>query len=193
VAEIASRADLITRLLQKEMPDRIEDVFAALDIYLLPNDEDDFQTACSCPDWANPCKHIAGVCYRLAADLDRDPFLLFALRGLSLDALVAELMKSSLGGILASDLTTGAPPVEPATSYFTRPIRDPASGVARHRKFWTGARRLPSPETLPQVRVPAVLIKKQGDYAPFWHRNESFIGVMEGLYERVRTKSNQMK
>jgi uncharacterized Zn finger protein len=44
-----------------------------------------------------------------------------------------------------------------------------------------------------QVSVPALLIKKQGDYPAFWHKDASFIGVMEELYERVRTKNRQMK
>src|SRR5579875_3894923 len=39
----------------------------------------------------------------------------------------------------------------------------------------------------------ALLIKKQGDYPPFWHKDVSFISVMEELYERVRTKNRQMK
>jgi hypothetical protein len=37
------------------------------------------------------------------------------------------------------------------------------------------------------------LIKKQGDYPPFWHKNGSFIAAMEDLYERVRAKSSQMR
>jgi uncharacterized Zn finger protein len=193
IGQIAVRADLITKLLQQEMPDRIEEVFARLNLHLLPDDEVDFQTSCSCPDWANPCKHIAGVCYRLAADLDRDPFLLFALRGLSREALAAELLKSSLGEILASALTAEEVPVGPVESYHTRPTREPAITSASHREFWIGTRRLPPTEAPPQVRVPALLIKKQGDYPPFWHGDVSFIGVMEELYERVRTKSSQMK
>ena len=44
-----------------------------------------------------------------------------------------------------------------------------------------------------QVMLAALLIKKQGDYPPFWHKDLSFIGVMEELYERVRTKNKQMK
>jgi uncharacterized Zn finger protein len=193
VEGMTKRADLITRLLQQEMPDRIEEVFDALDLTLLPDNEDDFQTACSCPDWSNPCKHIAGVCYRLAADLDRDPFLLFALRGLSREALVTELLKSSLGEILASALAAVEIPVDSTDSFHTRPTREVSSALSSHREFWIGARRLAPIEPPPQARVPALLIKKQGDYPPFWHSDASFIGVMEELYERVRTKSDQLK
>ena len=104
IRQIASRADLITKLLMKEMPDTIEDVFSGLGLHLLPHSERDFVTSCSCPDWANPCKHIAGVYYLLASALDKDPFLMFELRGLSRDDLHTELIRSPLGKILASAL-----------------------------------------------------------------------------------------
>lgn len=193
---IGSRADLVTKLLMNEMPDTIEDAFAALSLHLLPHSERDFVTDCSCPDWSNPCKHIAGVYYLLASALDRDPFLMFELRGLSRDALHAELVRSPLGQILSSALKTEEqlPAVEPVTSYYTPAQRQPDAAVASHKEFWTGAKRLPAAPTPPsQASVPALLIKKQGDYPEFWHKDASFISVMEELYERVRTKNKQMK
>jgi uncharacterized Zn finger protein len=195
IRQIASRADLITKLLMNEMPDTIEDAFSRLGLHLLPHSERDFETSCSCPDWANPCKHIAGVYYLLASALDNDPFLMFELRGLSRNDLHTELARSPLGKILASALDAeGEPLVEPVTSYYTPPIREPNEVVASHKEFWTGAKRLPSPITnASQPGVPALLIKKQGDYPTFWHKDLSFISVMEELYERVRTKNKQMK
>ncbi len=195
IHQIASRADLVTKLLMNEMPDTIEDAFSGLGLHLLPHSERDFVTTCSCPDYANPCKHIAGVYYLLASALDRDPFVMFELRGLSRDDLHAELVRSPLGQILASALKSNdIPPVEPVESCYTRPIREPATAVASHKEFWTGAKRLPAPiSTASQANVPALLIKKQGDYPPFWHKDVSFISVMEELYDRVRTKNRQMK
>jgi uncharacterized Zn finger protein len=193
IERIAARADLITKLLHQEMPDQIEEVFAPERLHLLPVSADDFDTDCTCPDWDNPCKHIAGVYYMLAAALDRDPLLLFALRGLSEDRLRAELVKSPLGKILASALTRAEPPVAPVESFYTRPTPQKSSSTASIREFWTGARRLPPQDSASQARVPALLVKKQGDYPPFWHKNGSFIAAMEDLYERVRTKSNQMR
>ena len=208
VGRIASRADLIAKLLQQEMPDPIEDAFASAGVNLLPQGKGDFHTNCSCPDWDNPCKHIAGVYYLLARDLDRDPFVLFELRGLSREVLRAEMVKSPLGAILASSLGTEDVPLEPVESFHTRPTKvSPAAAASNgkkasksgtdvsHRTFWSGARRLQPATSSPssQARVPALLVKKHGDYPPFWHKDASFIGVMEELYERVRTKSPQMK
>jgi uncharacterized Zn finger protein len=199
IRQIASRADLITKLLQQEMPDQIEDAFAEAGVHLLPSGRGDFTTDCSCPDWENPCKHIAGVYYVLARDLDRDPFVLFELRGLSREALHAELVKSPLGEILASSLRTEDVPLAPVESFHTRPTKVSPDKAVSHRTFWAGARRLqPSgpaaaSSAASQARVPALLVKKQGDYPPFWHKDGSFIEVMEELYERVRTKSPQLK
>jgi uncharacterized Zn finger protein len=195
IRQIASRADLVTKLLMNEMPDTIEDAFSGLGLHLLPHSERDFETSCSCPDWANPCKHIAGVYYLLASALDRDPFVMFELRGLSRDDLHAELVRSPLGKILASALTSDdVPLVQPVESYYTPPTKEPAGVVASHKEFWTGAKRLPAlPAITTQGGVPALLIKKQGDYPPFWHKDVSFISVMEELYDRVRTKNRQMK
>jgi uncharacterized Zn finger protein len=193
IGRIGARADLVARLLQQEMPDRIEEVFAAEDLLLLPHSQRDFATSCSCPDYENPCKHIAGVYYLLAAALDRDPFLLFALRGLDRQKLQDELVKTPLGQILAAALEPDALPPAPVESFYTRPTPEPATSLPSHREFWIGAKRLPAPPSPPQVRVPALLVKKQGDYPAFWHKDGSFIGVMEELYERVRTKSGQMK
>ena len=195
IRHIASRADLVTKLLMNEMPDTIEDAFSGLGLHLLPHSESDFLTDCSCPDWVNPCKHIAGVYYLLASALDRDPFLMFELRGLSRDNLHAELALSPLGQILAAALKSEeVPTIQPVTSYYTRPARKPDAVIESHKDFWTGAKRLPAVPSAPsQASVTALLIKKQGDYPPFWHKDVSFISTMEELYDRVRTKSGQMK
>jgi uncharacterized Zn finger protein len=196
IRQIATRADMVTKLLLDEMPDAIEETFAPLGLHLLPHSARDFDTDCSCPDYANPCKHIAGVYYLLAADLDRDPFVMFELRGLSRDALHIELARSPLGKILVSALTSEdeLPPLEPVESCYTRVVREPAAGPAMHKEFWMGAKRLPAPPAAPpQTGVSALLVKKQGDYPAFWHADTSFLGIMEELYERVRTKNRQMK
>lgn len=194
IANLASRAGYITKLLLNEMPDRIEEVFTPRGLALLPRNQHDFTTSCSCPDGYNPCKHIAGLCYRLAAALDEDPFLLFELRGLSREQLRSELEQSPLGQILAAAFETPDLPLEPSASYYTTPVRQPIEGTISYRDFWSGRKRLPPAPALGSgTSVPALLIKKLGDYPAFWPKDQSFLGVMEEIYERVRTKSSQMK
>jgi len=71
-----------------EMPQTIEEAFSDCGISLFPEKCADLKTDCSCPDWSNPCKHIAAVYYLLAEQLDRDPFLIFKLRGKSREEIV---------------------------------------------------------------------------------------------------------
>jgi uncharacterized Zn finger protein len=189
ITTLGSNAALVSQLLMGEMPERIDEVFAGMRLHLLPQSRKDFaQTDCSCPDYANPCKHIAGVYYRLARMLDSDPFLLFELRGLSRDQLHRALTKTPLGQALAAMMDTPDAPPEPAASFFTRP--QPVAAAPDYRAFWTGRKRLPSeiePATPPVVS--GILVRKAGDYPGFWERDNSFIEVMEDLYERVRGKS----
>ena len=143
IALVASRASLISRLLLNEIPDTIEDTFGLLGLNLLPRSHKEFDTKCSCPDWGNPCKHIAGVYYLVAAELDRDPFLLFELRGLSREQLRQELVKSPLGQALAAELESAQRPPHATASYHTRPKILPVKSVDGLRDFWHGAKRLP--------------------------------------------------
>jgi len=191
---LGRRADLLISLLMSQMPDAIEDAFASLGRQLLPGSQADFTNACSCPDWANPCKHIAAVYFLLASDLDQDPFLLFELRGLSRQRLRAELVKSPLGASLAAELASPGTSPAPATSYFTELAEDAAGAAPQHRAFWMGTARLHELELVPAAPgVRALLVKEQGDYPAFWRRDQSFIAAMEELYERVRTKSSQLR
>ncbi len=78
---MAEQAIFAAKLLTGEMPQNIEDAFAAADVPLFPQYAQDVATDCSCPDFANPCKHIAAVYYLLGEQFDEDPFLIFHLRG----------------------------------------------------------------------------------------------------------------
>jgi uncharacterized Zn finger protein len=191
IEKMASKASVVSRLLLNEVPENIEDSFTAVSKNLLPHSRKDFKTECSCPDYSNPCKHIAGLCYRLSSELDQDPWLLFEMRGISKADLQSELAKSPLGKALASELgSEDMLEIKPTTSYFTKPQTSLCTEVPTLKQFWQGQKRLPQaiPFTTPN-HVSAIAIKKQGDYPPFWQKDSSFIETMEELYERVKTKN----
>jgi uncharacterized Zn finger protein len=99
IAAMAIKAQFAAELLAGQMPKEIDDAFRAGGVSIFPAKEADLVTECSCPDWANPCKHVAATHYVLGEALDRDPFLLFELRGRSkqqvLEALRAARSRSS--------------------------------------------------------------------------------------------------
>ena len=189
IALMASKVSVLSKLLVGEIPDNIEESFETLGLHLLPQ-KGDFTSQCNCPDWSNPCKHVAGVYHLVAAELDRDPLILFELRGLSREDLHTELAKPPLGDALSDELLTKQAAPEPAKSLHTIPeLVDLNEQVSLH-DFWQGEARLPNDIESPQpTNVPAILVKKQGDFPPFWQRNNSFIEVMEEFYTRVRTKN----
>jgi uncharacterized Zn finger protein len=190
IANISSKASFVSKLLMNEVPDKIEEAFAELNLHLLPNSRKDFTTKCSCPDYSNPCKHIAGVYYLVASELDSNPFLLFELRGLEREKLLQELAKSSLGQVLSSVINTEEIVLESTASYYTQPEKMPIPKSVSLKEFWLGEKRLPQTiEPVSPASIPAILIKKAGDYPPFWKKDISFIEVMEELYQRVRTKN----
>jgi uncharacterized Zn finger protein len=77
---IAGRAAHAAALLDGELPAAVLADAQEAGVELLP-DAGEVQPRCTCPDWAEPCKHAAAVCYLVADELDRDPFELLHLRG----------------------------------------------------------------------------------------------------------------
>lgn len=91
--EMADRAAYAAQLLAEEMPADVEEVFEACDVSLFPDSYRDMRTNCTCPDSANPCKHIAAVFYILAEQFDEDPFLIFRWRGRTREAFLDNLQE----------------------------------------------------------------------------------------------------
>ncbi len=99
-------------LLDARMPEDVDDTLADVGVSLFPavkGSASDLRTSCSCPDWANPCKHVAAVHYVLATRFDDDPFLLMVLRGRGRDEVLAGLRTRRAGGDeRVTDATVGA-------------------------------------------------------------------------------------
>jgi hypothetical protein len=94
---IAARAAHAAALLDGELDPGVVDAARDVGVDLLPG-PGDLQPRCSCPDWADPCKHSAAVCYLVADALDADPFALFVLRGRTREELLAGLRRRRAGG-----------------------------------------------------------------------------------------------
>ena len=115
---VAARIAHAAALVDGELPhDLVEDVRQA-GLNLLPG-AGDLRTRCTCPDWGDPCKHGAALCYVVADLLDNDPFELLLLRGRSRDAVLAAL-RARRSGTDATTTTTDAVDVDAAEA-FARP------------------------------------------------------------------------
>jgi uncharacterized Zn finger protein len=105
IAGLAEKAQFSAALLGGQIPEAIDEVFRAAGASLFPKTRADLQTSCSCPDWGDPCKHVAATYYVLGEALDRDPFLLFELRGQN-EAQLTTALRAARGG--ATELTREA-------------------------------------------------------------------------------------
>jgi uncharacterized Zn finger protein len=168
---LAAEARFTAKLLAGEMPEDVETAFEAAGVSLFPTRRQDLATECSCPDWSNPCKHIAAVYYLLGEEFDRDPFLIFKLRGMTREHLVGLLGTSgaSRPGHADPDLRdAAATPAEPLSA-------DPSA-------FWEG-RALPA-DPFGDVQVPAepaALPKRLGPF-PFWRGSATLAAAIEPAY-----------
>ncbi len=95
LARIRSEPMLAARLLADDMPMEVEEIFrdAAFDFFpggkLAPG-KYDMTTECSCPDYANPCKHVSAVLLILGEEIARRPMTLLELRGIEEEELYEE-------------------------------------------------------------------------------------------------------
>jgi uncharacterized Zn finger protein len=165
VEALEERPLFIGQLLAGEMPQQIEEAFREAGASLFPQQTKDLEMSCSCPDWAVPCKHLAAVYYLLAEWLDRDPFILFELRGRDREALLAALRERR-----GTDEEADAAPEEP---------EEPLA-VA---DFWTaGSLELDAGNEAPPP-VPQALLRALGD-PPGW-TEASLAGLLHPVYDSV--------
>lgn len=117
---LRSRIGFVARLLAGELPSELEDVFREAGVSLFPASWGELRAKCSCPDWENPCKHIAAVLYVYADHLDTDPWLALAWRGRDREHVLASLQPDNK----VDTLQAGLPPWWPLTPGLTVPAQD---------------------------------------------------------------------
>ena len=90
--DCAGAIDSLVELLQGRFSQAVMKRICREKIGLFPSPSE-IQFTCSCPDWASMCKHIAAVLYGIGARLDEKPELLFLLRGVDHQDLIARAGK----------------------------------------------------------------------------------------------------
>jgi len=81
---------IISKLLNGKLDPQLLELASSVGIKLFPTSSRDMKMKCSCPDYAVPCKHLAASIYKVCADVDNDPFVLFRFRGVDLQKLLKQ-------------------------------------------------------------------------------------------------------
>ncbi len=93
IEAMAKKAKWSAQLLAGVMPKDIENAFAASGKRLFPFKLEEVKSECTCPDKANPCKHISAIYFLMGDRFKEDPFILFQLRGRSREQILLDLTK----------------------------------------------------------------------------------------------------
>ncbi|MGA7615799.1 MAG: SWIM zinc finger family protein [Thermoanaerobaculia bacterium] len=174
---VAGQPYIPATLLAGKMPEEIEEVFRTANVSLFPSRASELRTDCSCPDWSNPCKHIAAVYYLLGEEFDRDPFLIFRMRGIDPAELVGSAgamemeIEEDAGDGVSEILQRGSPP--PGT-------------------FWEGRRPDVSFAVEPGAEArPAALLQRLGG-VPFWRGEEPIVEMLRPAYESGAKRGREL-
>jgi uncharacterized Zn finger protein len=80
-AKVRDRRSLAASLAAGDLPLEIQTAFSKAKLRFMPERYADLHLECACPDWLKPCKHLVATWLKFARDFERDPSLLFQLRG----------------------------------------------------------------------------------------------------------------
>ena len=177
-AAMASQALFAAKLLAGEMPTNIEEAFHAVHLSLFPTAVSDLETDCTCPDWANPCKHIAAVYYLLAERFDEDPFLIFKLRGRTKERIIQTLRAKRIE-TLPPESASSSTSDDAAGADTTSLLEDTLD------TFWQAGEGLAVFAVNPTApRIDKAVLKRLGD-APFAIDDRNITALLSKAYDMV--------
>jgi uncharacterized Zn finger protein len=132
--ECAGKIGSMVELLQGRLSQSVMEIITRPKSGLFPSPSE-IKLDCSCPDWADMCKHVAAALYGVGTRLDERPELLFALRKVDHLELIEQagnvkaIMTGAAGGAGgASDVKTIA--VDQLTQVFGIELDAPSPGAA---------------------------------------------------------------
>jgi len=169
---MASRAAFAAKLLAGSMPPEVEGTFHQVKVPLFPKSVRDFDADCSCPDWADLCKHIAATHYVLAEQFDRDPFMIFLLRGRNREE-VLDALRKARG---CSSATKREEPEEPP---------DPMSTES----YWTLGPSFANVRVAPEPPAIDLAVLKRLGEPPFAKASPDRLRRLQAVYHAVTTKA----
>jgi uncharacterized Zn finger protein len=184
-AAIGNDLRLCAALLAGDMPENIETAFAAAGASLFPASIDEMKTACSCPDWSNPCKHIAAVFYLIGEEFDRDPFLLFVVRGLAREAV------RDLFGPAPESIALDSQPAPTRKAARPRAGKAPSAVRLLPDAFWGDDIKEPDSSRTRVVAIASdepVELKRAGKF-PFWRGDIALSDAVVPIYNDAAARA----
>ena len=175
-AAMAEQPIIAASLLSGRMPDNIEDTFRSVGLSMFPDRHEDLETDCSCPDWSNPCKHIAAVYLLLGEEFDRDPFLIFRMRGMDREDLLGPEFRRSALTLEGPALPAEPLPAQPG-DFWSTPL------TALREKDHAG------PAVIPDLS--GALPRQLGRF-PLWQGSREFLPTLQEVYRAASHRAAEL-
>lgn len=86
------KIESLQELIDGKFPKALGELFTSKGTGLFPSPKN-IKFACTCPDYASMCKHVAAVLYGIGARLDDDPSLFFTLRNANVEELISQTIQ----------------------------------------------------------------------------------------------------
>jgi uncharacterized Zn finger protein len=167
--DCAGTIDSLVELLQGRLAKGVMDRVCREGDGLFPTPSE-IKLSCSCPDWADMCKHVAAVLYGIGARLDQSPRLLFVLRGVdenellagagpslplvtSADAKAKVLQETDMAALFGLEMAENAAPETSAAPKRARPSKATARSKG-HARTKPPAARITEPPRQKRAAAP---------------------------------------
>ncbi len=173
----------LAKLLAGEMPREIEQVFTSCRLALFPTSASELKASCTCPDWENPCKHVAATYYILAEQFDLDPFLIFAWRGRDKDELLEQLRTRRGGRATPAATRAGSVPKTPPTESPMPPL--PTS-------FWSSGTAISELELRPFASPAPDALLRQLEPTPASPNGEDLAELLAPAYRTLAQAAERL-
>ncbi len=149
-AACEGKLDSLQELLAGKFPKALSEIFMAQGKGLFPSPKE-IEFACSCPDWAYMCKHVAATLYGIGSRLDEEPDLFFRLRKAKMKDLVAQAVEDKTRKLLkkAKKKTARVIAESDIEDIFGIEIEDPAAPYGKRTK----TPKKPSRKKKPLIRA----------------------------------------
>ena len=82
----------LTELFEGKFPKELGELFSNKSHGVFPSLKE-MEFSCSCPDWAEMCKHVSAALFAVGSKLDQEPGLIFKLRGTHVEDLIGEAVR----------------------------------------------------------------------------------------------------
>ncbi|MBF0327708.1 MAG: hypothetical protein HQL10_00955 [Nitrospirae bacterium] len=113
ISECQGMIDSIHELFAGTFSSEIGNLFIRKEAGLFPAPKE-IRFNCSCPDWADMCKHVAATLYGVGARLDENPALFFVLRNKEMDELIHRAVLEKAERLISKTPRKGARIIEDA-------------------------------------------------------------------------------